>query len=89
MAKKVYKNIGSVVKGRDGKPDYIKISQDVTLKQGQFLNLESPQAKKASIEKALADGKMSEESAQKALAVVEKIPAFVRFNVVLVSDAQE
>lgn len=86
MAKKVYKNIGSVVKGKDGKPDYIKISQDVTLKAGQFLNLESAAAKKASIQKAMSEGKMSEEAAQKALAVVEKIPAFVRFNLVLVEE---
>lgn len=88
MAKKVYRRIGSVIKGKEGKSDYIKISQDVTLKAGQFVNLESIAYKKASIEKALAEGKMSEELATKALAAIEKIPSFVRFELV-VSETKE
>lgn len=79
MAKK-RKVIGSVVKGKDGKPDYIKISQDVTLKAGQFVNLESKKSQLESVEKAEAEGKLSAEVAAKVRAAVEKIPDFVRFN---------
>jgi hypothetical protein len=86
MAKKVYKTIGSVVKGKDGKPDYIKISQDVQLIAGQFITLESAASKKASVEKAVAEGKLSEEKAANAMAAIEKIPAFVRFSLVLASE---
>ncbi len=78
------KTIGSVVKGKDGKPDYIKISQDVSLKAGQFVNLESKAAQLASLNKAESDGKLSEEVAAKVRAVVEKKPEWVRFDLVVV-----
>ncbi len=79
MAKR-YKTIGSVVKGKEGKPDYIKISQDVTLKAGSFVNLESKASRLASLAKAESEGKLSTEKAAEIRASVEKTPDFVRFN---------
>lgn len=83
MAKR-RKVIGSVVKGKTEngvkKPDYIKISQDVTLKAGSFVNLESKESQLESLAKAEAEGKISAENAAKVRSAVEKIPDFVRFN---------
>jgi hypothetical protein len=75
-----YRTVGSVLKSKDGKPDYIKISQDVTLREGQFVNLVSKASKIAGIDKAEADGKLSEELATKLREQAEKMPDFVRFN---------
>lgn len=75
------KTIGSIVKGRDGKPDYIKVNVDVVLKQGQFLNLESQQYQLASLDKAVADGKIKEDTAEQVRERINKLPAFVRFEI--------
>ena len=74
------REIGSVVKGRDGKPDYIKISGDVTLSKGQFVNLESPAQQRANLERALSDGKLSAELGEKIKERIDNIPDFVRFT---------
>lgn len=81
MAKVKYVEIGSVIKGQDGKPDYIKIKEDVSLKAGSFLNLESKASRLAGLEKSVADGKLSEEMAEKIRVNVEKTPEWVRFRV--------
>ena len=57
MAKRI--QIGSILKGKDGKGDYIQIKEDVTLKKGDFLNLESQASKIASLQAAIANGKLS------------------------------
>lgn len=75
-----YRTIGSVLKSKDGSGDYIKISQDVTLREGQFVNLVSKASKIASITKAGEEGKLSEDLVEKLLAQAEKMPDFVRFN---------
>lgn len=82
MAKYKREVIGSVVKGKDGKPDYIKVRSDVKLSQGEFLNLESKSQQASSLEKAVADGKLSEEIADSIRERIEKIPEFVRFEIV-------
>lgn len=81
MAKKRKVTIGSVVKGRDGKADYIKINGDHVLNNGQFLNLESKQSQLESLDKALAEGKLTEEIVDTMRERIEKIPDFVRFSV--------
>lgn len=82
-------NIGSVVKGRDGKPDYIKVSNDVILSKGSILTLESKASRKAGITKAMDAGKLPQDVAEKLLADVEKTPDFVRFNIVQLKEEQE
>jgi hypothetical protein len=77
--------IGSIVKGKDGKPDYIKMSADVTLKQGDFLNLESKASQLKGLEAAVANGKLSGEIAETIKERLEKIPEFVRFQIVKVN----
>ena len=79
MAGKKRREIGSVIKGRDGKLDYIKISNDVTLSKGSFINLESPAQQKANVERAVADGKLSKDLAEKILERINRTPDFVRF----------
>jgi len=88
MAKKKYRTIGSVVKSKDkSSPDYIKIGRDdVVLKAGSTLQLQSKASQLASLEKAIEAGKISGESAEKARARLEKIPDFVRFEVVQVTE---
>lgn len=78
--------VGSVYKGSDGKPDYIKMSQDVSLREGQYVNLESKASQIAGITKAAAEGKLSQDLATDLLAKAEKIPDFVRFNLVVVES---
>lgn len=82
MAKYSRTTVGSVVKGKDGKPDYIKISKDVMLKQGDYLNLESKAQQLKSIKEAVDAGKLSGEVAERVMENVEKIPEFVRFSIV-------
>jgi hypothetical protein len=89
MAKKMRKVIGSVVKSSDpNKPDYIKISQDVVLQKGQFLNLESKKHQLQSLEGAVASGKLSKETAAKVQERIEKIPDFVRFEISILVDKE-
>jgi hypothetical protein len=73
--------IGSVCKTKEpGKSPYLKISGDVTLRQGQYVNLESAKAQLASLEEAVKNGKLSEDIAEKARERISKIPDFVLFE---------
>lgn len=75
---------GSVLKSKTaGEPDYIKVKSAVTLKEGQVLRLESKKFKLDSLEKAVTAGKISEEMATKRRESIEKMPEFVRFEIVL------
>lgn len=88
MAKKRKTVIGSVVKGRDGKPDYIKVRGTHVLKDGQFLNLETKDAQLASAEAAFVAKKLSAEVLGKIKDRVGKIPDFVRFEVTTLEDQE-
>lgn len=79
MAKRI--QVGTVMKGKEGKGDYIKVEEDITLKKGEFLNLESKASQIASLTKAIEEGKLSQEVGEKMLANAEKIPDFVRFRI--------
>lgn len=87
MAKR-YLNVGSVVKGKDGKPDYIKINVDVALKKGEFVNLESAAGMKKRADELEADGKMTPEAASKMRERADKIPSFVRFNLTVMREVE-
>ncbi len=74
--------IGAVVKSKDpGRSNYIKIdlynTDTITLKNGQYINVESKAFQLNAIREAVAAGRMSEENGEKALARAEKIPDFV------------
>lgn len=83
--------IGSVLKSKveDGdtspKPDYIKIDTDVMLKKGDTLSLESKKSKLASLEKNIENGKLSGDLADKIREGIEKMPEFVRFEIIKVT----
>lgn len=85
MAKYKRTVIGSVVKNKEaGKPDYIKVNGAHVLKDGQFLNLETKAAQLASLDEAVKAGKLSGEVAESARERINKIPDFVRFQIVAV-----
>lgn len=80
------KQIGAVLKSKDPtQPDYIKINEDVVLKKGDILNLESKKSKLASLEKNIENGKLSGDLADKIREGIEKMPDFIRFEIVKVT----
>jgi predicted translin family RNA/ssDNA-binding protein len=80
------KEIGSVLKSKDAsQPDYIKISEDIVLKKGDTLSLESKKSRLAGLEKNIENGKLSGELADKIRESIEKIPDFVRFQIVRIT----
>lgn len=85
MAKKKRKVVGSVCKSKDaGKPDYIKMREgDV------FYSLESPAYQLKSLQQAVADGKLSEDVAKVIQERIEKVPNWVRFELVQYVDAED
>lgn len=78
--------IGSILKSKDpSQPDYIKINEDITLKKGDTLSLESKKSKLASLEKNVENGKLSGDLADKIRGDIEKMPDFVRFQIIKVT----
>lgn len=82
--------VGSVLKSKDAsKPDYIKVKDNVSLKAGQVLRLESKKFKLSSLDEAVKAGRMSEELAAKRREAIEKNhPEFVRFDIILVTQSE-
>lgn len=77
MAKKRRNQVGSVIKSKEsGEPDYIK------MRDGKIYRLESTSFQLRSLENAVSSGKLSEEIAEKVRARIEKVPEFVRFEIV-------
>lgn len=75
--------VGSVMKSQDaGRPDYIKFSQDVSFHKGDYLSLESQKFQLDSLESAQTSGKLSAELADKIRDRLNKMPEFVRFELV-------
>ena len=90
MAKQKRVIVGSIIKNKDNtKPDYIKMDKDVVLKKGQYLNLESKKLQIEKLEAAGKAGKLSEDLVEKMKANLEKIPDFVRFQIVLLEQQAE
>lgn len=81
MAK--YRQIGSVLKGKEGKGPYIKITEDITLKKGTFLNLSDPRKKPAEL---LALGVITEEVAAKMQEKADATPEWVKFDITVKND---
>ena len=80
--KKVRRTIGSVNKAKEGNSRYIKISEDITLKKGQYVNLESPSDQIAGLQQAMQEGKLSEDYALKQIERLRKTPDFVSFHLI-------
>ncbi len=82
--------IGSVYKSQDPtKSNYIKVdllSKDsITLRHGEYINVESKAYQLKSLAEALAAGRISEDNAEKAKARIEKMPDFVLGELIYVS----
>jgi len=82
MAKKKRQVVGSVCKAKDGGPDYIKMRES-----GKTYRLESAKQQLESLEKAVTDGKLSAEIGDKVRERIEKIPLWVRFEIIELVDA--
>ena len=94
MAKQI--KVGSVIKAKEkGKPDYIQISAYqvgelkkvlATLgdKDTLYINLESKASQLASLDAAEESGKLSADYVEKQRGFVEKIPDFVRFELITI-----
>lgn len=67
--------IGSIRKGKTGNL-YIKVDKGVTLTEGESLQLQDPRKK---LSDSVAAGRLSEE---KAAEFAEKIPDYIRYEVV-------
>lgn len=86
MAKKKRMTVGSVLKSKPDKdgnvgPDYIKMGD-------KFYKLESKKFQLESLEQAVAAGKLGEDVAKKVRERIEKIPDFVRFEIIELVDAE-
>lgn len=86
MAKR--RTIGALFKSKDPKnPDYIKfdakLEGQVTFKAGDFIRAETKAFQLASLDQAEADGKLSGDVLEKLRARAEKIPDFIRAELVI------
>jgi len=89
MEKKKVKRrvIGSVLSSKDDpKQRYIKIREDVVLKAGQTLRLESAKQQLEGLEAAVSAGKLSEEMAEKVRDRINKIPNWVVAEIIQLSS---
>jgi hypothetical protein len=85
------KKIGGVYKSKDpNKSNYIKIDlQDkgaVTLKHGEYVQVESKAYQLRSLDAALEAGRLSADSAAAAKARVEKMPDYVLGELILIAE---
>ena len=101
MAKSKRTVVGSVCKSKDsGKPDYLvlrgqtadslaKALLSADKSKGLTLKLESKKFQLESLDSAVANGKLSGDLADKIKSErIEKIPEWVRFEIVLVESAK-
>lgn len=92
MAKTKRVRLGSVIKGKDGKPDCIKVfikdkdgkPGSYVLHDGQYLNLESKQKQEEDLKFLIENKKVNDDTAKYLKEKIEKIPEFVRFEIVAV-----
>lgn len=93
MAKSKRTVVGDVVAPKEGsltKSRYIKVNlppsvESVTLKNGDYIQLETASEQRESAQKALEAGKLSEEVVGKINARLDKRPDFVKAQAILVS----
>jgi hypothetical protein len=78
--KKTY--VGKVMKGQDGKADYIVINEDITLKKGEFLKLESKAARLAELQQSFEAGRLKEDKFNDLYEKASKAADSVRFTII-------
>jgi hypothetical protein len=100
MAKYKRVTVGSICKAKeDNRPDYFKVRGDtreqfaqallrMDPEKGGSLKLESRKYQLANLELAVKDGKLSGEVATKVKERIEKIPEYVRCEVILLLENQ-
>lgn len=72
--------IGSIMKPKvPGDPNYIKISKDIVLKEGSFLNLENEAYQLKNLQEGVEAGRVGADLARKLREGIDKTP-FVRKN---------
>jgi hypothetical protein len=76
-----WKTVGSLRKSQKGS-FYIKINDDVTLTKGSSLQLRDP---RKGLDEAVAAGRLSQEKAD---SIREKIPDYVKYDVILAPDKE-
>lgn len=87
MAKLRREKVGQVMKSKDNsKPDYIKFERDVAIKAGDIVRLETKKFQLESLQSAVAAGKLSGEQAEKAKERIERIPDFVRGELIVLRE---
>lgn len=75
--------VGSVIKSKDkSKPDYVKFKTNVSFKEGDTLSLETKAFKLSSLQEGVQAGRLNEELAAKIRETIEKMPDFVRGDLV-------
>jgi arsenate reductase-like glutaredoxin family protein len=87
--------LGSILKSKSGKPDYVKVRVNdltrdtltnmlnaTTGQDGFILNLESKKYRTESLDKAVEAGKLSADVAVKIRESIEKMPDYCRFELV-------
>lgn len=83
--------LGQVYKSKDkDKSNYIKIDLKdrgaVTLKHGQYVQVESKAYQLASLQRAVEAGRLTEEQATQAEARINKMPDFVLGELILLTE---
>lgn len=80
MAKWQRKVLGSIMKPKvAGEPNYIKISEDIVLKKGDYLNLENEAFQLANLKEGVEAKRVGAELESKIRETINKTP-FVRKN---------
>lgn len=88
MAKTKRTVIGSVLRHKDDpKKSYIKIKNEVRLKAGQILQLQSKKQQLDNLRVAVESGKMSADMASEIGERLERVPDFVLFEVIALENA--
>ena len=82
MAKKRRNVVGSVLKSKDGGADYIK------MRDGKIYKLESKKQQLDSLSKAHSEGKLTGDIVESIRERIEKIPDFVRFEIIELVDKE-
>lgn len=81
--------LGSVCKSKEpSKPPYLKLKEAVTLQAGQVIRVESAKFQLESLERAVAEGKLSGDLAEKVRERIQKIPDWVIGEAVVFDDSK-
>lgn len=90
MARRKRVVVASIVSRKDNSGDYFKVGKnDIHLKAGQILNLESKKTQLKNLEQAIAEGKVTGESATNNKARIERIPDFIKAEVSMIVDSED